>query len=36
MEEVMSKRVFRPFNTWGIVVIGFAVSSVMAYVVAVL
>jgi len=32
----MSKRVFRPFNTWGIVVIGFAVSSVVAYVVTVL
>ena len=32
----MSKRVFRPFNTWGIVVIGFVTTSVLAYTVAVL
>ena len=32
----MSKRVFRPFNTWGIVVIGFVITSVLAYTVAVL
>ena len=27
----MSKRVFRPFNTWGIVLIGFVVVTVLAY-----
>ena len=32
----MSKKIWRPFKTWGIVLIGFTVSTVMAYVVAVL
>jgi hypothetical protein len=32
----MSKKVFRPLNTWGIVVIGFVTTSVLAYTVAVL
>jgi hypothetical protein len=31
MEEDMSKKVFRPFNTWGIVLIGFIVVSVLSY-----
>jgi len=30
----MSKKVFRPFNTWGIVIIGFVVVTVLAYSVA--
>jgi len=30
-EEYMSKRVFRPFNTWGLVLIGFIVVSVLGY-----
>ena len=32
----MGKRVFRPFNTWGIVVLGFIITAVLTYSVAVL
>ena len=32
----MSKKVFRPFNTWGIVVLAMLVTSVMTYTVSVL
>ena len=32
----MSKKVFRPFNTWGIVAIGFVTTTVLAYTVSVL
>ena len=32
----MSKRVFMPFNTWGLVVIGMVTLTVMSYSIAVL
>ena len=32
----MSKKIWRPFNTWGIVLIGFTVTSVVVYTVSVL
>ena len=32
----MAKKIWRPFNTWGLVLIGFVTTSVIAYSIALL